>query len=146
MKVETVGRHFGAARLHRIQQRLVDEHVLVLGLNHVVTLGSEAGHVTVHVQRLLVLNAIEHRVNHDVRASPSDTSTTATRHIRLPLISHLPFNWPSSPELFHIYLFIYLLQNCTNSTGKTINYKYNLQKTAQTYRQNHANKKLHHVH
>ena len=32
-----------------LEQRIVDEDVLVLGLDHVVPLGPQAGHVPVHV-------------------------------------------------------------------------------------------------
>ena len=51
------------------------EDVLVLRLHHVVPLGPEAGHVTVHVHGLLVLDAFEHGVDHDEGAGAADAGT-----------------------------------------------------------------------
>ena len=80
MQIETVGRHLRVAGLGRVEQRVVDEDILVLGLDHVVALGTETRHVAVHVQRLLMLHAVQHRVNHDVRAGPTHAgATTACR-------------------------------------------------------------------
>lgn len=60
---------------HRLVQGLVDEDVLLLGLHHVITLGAQAGHVTVDVDRLLVLDALQHGVDDDVGPGPPDTGT-----------------------------------------------------------------------
>jgi len=49
VNIQTVGRNFGVARLYRIKQSFVNEDVLVLGLDHVVALGSETRNVTVNV-------------------------------------------------------------------------------------------------
>ncbi len=50
---------------HGLEQRVVDEDVLVLRLHHVVALRAQTRHVTVDVDRLLVLDALEHGVDDD---------------------------------------------------------------------------------
>lgn len=65
--------HLGVAAGHRFQQRIVDEAVLVLGLYHVVPLGAHERHVAVNVHRLLVLDALQHGVDDDEAARPSDS-------------------------------------------------------------------------
>lgn len=52
----------------------MNEYVLVLGLDHIVSLGSQAGHVAVNVNGLFVLDAFQHRVNDDEAASSADSS------------------------------------------------------------------------
>jgi len=79
VRVETARRHLGDARLYRLDERVVDEHVLVLGLHHVVALRAQARHVTVHVQRLLVSNAFQHRVDDDHGTGPTHAGAATTR-------------------------------------------------------------------
>lgn len=74
--VERARGHLGEAAHDGLEQRVVDEDVLVLSLHHVVTLRAEAGHVTVHVDRLLVADALQHRVDHDEGASATHARTT----------------------------------------------------------------------
>ena len=61
-----------------LQHGVVDEHVLVLGLHHVVTLRAQARHVTVDIHRVHVLDPLQHRVDHDERASSPHTRTEIT--------------------------------------------------------------------
>ncbi len=46
-----------------LQQSVMYEDILVLRLDHVVTLGTQAGHVAVHVHGLLVLHPLQHGVD-----------------------------------------------------------------------------------
>ncbi|RUS75355.1 hypothetical protein EGW08_016877, partial [Elysia chlorotica] len=66
------------ATLDGLEQRVVDEDVLVLRLHHVVPLGAQARHMTVDVHRHLVLDALQHGVDHDERSGPADSSTVVT--------------------------------------------------------------------
>lgn len=52
----------------------MDEDVLVLRLDHVVALRSEARHVTVDVEHVVVLESVEHCVDDNERSGPADTS------------------------------------------------------------------------
>ena len=63
VRVEVARWDLGVARQHGLEQRGVDEDVLVLRLDHVVALGAQAGHVTVHVDSAHVLDALQHRVH-----------------------------------------------------------------------------------
>ncbi len=58
----------------------MDEDVLVLGLDHVVALGAQAGHVTVHVHRLLVLHPLQHRVDDDEGTGSPHPRTADTKN------------------------------------------------------------------
>lgn len=71
--------HLGVAAGGGLQQGLVDEDVLVLGLDHVVPLGTHARHVAVDVYGLLVLHALQHGVDHDEAASPAHARTDGER-------------------------------------------------------------------
>ena len=59
-------------------QCVVDEHILVLGLHHVVALSSHARHVAVHVQRRHVRDALQHRVHRYERSRSTHASATHT--------------------------------------------------------------------
>ena len=79
-----------------LEQGVVYEDVLVLGLHHVVPLRPQAGHVPVHVHldehindddpdrwrahRLLVLHPLEHGVDHDEGAGPAHAGATVRHH------------------------------------------------------------------
>jgi len=80
VREEIARRDLGVARLDRLDERVVDEDVLVLGLYHVVALWAQTRHVTVDVQRLLVFDALEHRVDDNHRPSPTHSRTT--KHVR----------------------------------------------------------------
>ena len=80
VSVEPARRYLRVAGGDRLEHGVVDEHVLVLGLHHVVALGAQARHVTVDVDRAHVLETLEHRVDHDERARPTDAR--ADRHTR----------------------------------------------------------------
>ena len=54
-----------------LKQGVVYKDVLVLRLDHVVSLGPQAGHVAVDVDGLLVLHPLQHRVDHDEGARPA---------------------------------------------------------------------------
>lgn len=58
---------------HSLEQSLVDEAVLVLGLHHVVPLGPHQGHVTVYVHSALMSNALQHCVDDNETTSATDT-------------------------------------------------------------------------
>ena len=67
---QIAGDDFRVSRHHRFRQRVVDEDVLVFRLDDVVALGAQAGHVAVDVDGLVVLEALQHRVDDDVAAGP----------------------------------------------------------------------------
>lgn len=73
--VQVAGQHLSVAAGGGLQQRLVDEDVLVLGLDHVVPLGTHARHVAIDVHGLLVLHAFQHGVDHDEAAGPAHART-----------------------------------------------------------------------
>ena len=75
MGVEMASRDLCVARLDGLEQGVVDEDILVLGLYHVVALGSQARHMAVDVDSSLVFDALQHRVDHDERTGPADTGT-----------------------------------------------------------------------
>ena len=52
----------------------MDEHVLVFCLDHVVPLGPETCDMAVNVDRLLVLDPLQHRVDHDEGARSANAS------------------------------------------------------------------------
>lgn len=66
--VQAVSRNLRAAAHGGLQQGVVDEHVLILRLHHVVPLSSHAGHQTVNVHRLLTLQSVQHGVDDDEAA------------------------------------------------------------------------------
>lgn len=57
----------------------MDKDVLILRLDHVVSLGPHAGHMPVDVYRLLVLHALQHGIYHDEAASTAHTRTDRDR-------------------------------------------------------------------
>ena len=79
MRVEVSGGNLGGAALDRLEHGVVDEDVLVLGLHHVVALRAQARHVTVDIDRLLVANPLQHRVDDDERPRPTDARTTTRK-------------------------------------------------------------------
>lgn len=85
VRVEVPRRDLRVARLHGLKEGIVDEDVLVLGLDHVVALGAEARHVAVDVDRPLVFDAFQHRVDDDERTRTTDSraSHDTTRHLPL---------------------------------------------------------------
>ena len=68
MRVQMPRRDLRVARLDSLEQRVVDEDVLVLCLHHVIALRTQTRYVTVDVDRSLVFHAFQHRVDHDKRA------------------------------------------------------------------------------
>jgi len=60
---------------------VVDEDVLVLSLYHVVALGSQARHVTVDIDAVHVLDALQHRVDGDESSRPTNASAANRRRI-----------------------------------------------------------------
>lgn len=73
--VQVPGGDLGVAAGHGLQQRIVNEDVLVLGLDHVVPLGTHQCDVTVDVDGLLVLDSLCHGVNHNEAAGAAHSST-----------------------------------------------------------------------
>jgi hypothetical protein len=61
-----------AAYQDGLKQGLVDEDVLVLRLDHVVSLCAQASHVTVDVDGLFVFQTFQHRIN--------DNESSCTAH------------------------------------------------------------------
>jgi len=78
--VEVARRDLGIARLDCLQQSVMDEDVLVLGLDHVVALRTQAGDVAIDVDRSFMFDALQHRVNHYERTCSTDTRTAHTTH------------------------------------------------------------------
>lgn len=60
---------------HGLQQRIVNEDVLVLCLDHVVPLGAHERDMAVDVDGLLVLDSLRHGVDHDEAAGATHPST-----------------------------------------------------------------------
>ena len=72
---QVASRNLCVAALDGLQQGIVDEDVLVFRLHHVVALRPQAGHVTVYVHSLLVLDAFQHGVDDDKGSCASHSST-----------------------------------------------------------------------
>jgi len=68
-------RDLRVAACDSLQKRVMDEDVLVLGLDHVVALGAQARHMPIDVHRLLVFDPLEHCVNHDECSGTAHAST-----------------------------------------------------------------------
>ena len=75
MGVESTRRYLGVTRLDRFQHGVVNEHVLVLGLHHVVALRAQTRHVTVDINGAHVFEPLQHRVDHDERPRATDSRT-----------------------------------------------------------------------
>lgn len=73
--IEAAGGHLGVAAAHGLQQRLVDEAVLVLRLHHVVALRAHERHMAVHVHRLLGLDALQHGIDDNEAAGAAHAGT-----------------------------------------------------------------------
>jgi len=78
MRVQTASGDLGVAALYGVDECVVDEDVLVLGLHHVVALRAETRHVTVHVERPLVFGALQHRVDDDHRSSATHSGAVVS--------------------------------------------------------------------
>lgn len=72
--------YLGVAAGGCLQQGLVDEDVLVLGLHHVVTLRSHARHVAIDVDRLLMLHPLQHGIDDNEAARPAHASAAGAPH------------------------------------------------------------------
>jgi len=75
MGVQIAGWNLGIATEHRLQDGIVNKDILVLGLHHVVTLRAQARHVTIDIDRLLVSDPLQHRVDDDKRPRAPDSRT-----------------------------------------------------------------------
>lgn len=71
--------HFSVAAGGGLQQRFVDEDVLVFSLDHVVPLGPHASHMAIDVDSLLVLHSFQHGIDHDEAASSAYARTNGSR-------------------------------------------------------------------
>ena len=76
---QVAGRNLCVAALDGLQQGVVDEDVLVFCLHHVVALCTQAGHVTVNVHSLLVLDAFQHGVDDDESSRAAHAGTARER-------------------------------------------------------------------
>ena len=76
---QVAGRNLCVAALDGLQQGVVDEDVLVFRLHHVVALRTQAGHVTINVHSLLVLDAFQHGVDDDEGSSAAHAGTARER-------------------------------------------------------------------
>lgn len=94
VRIQAPGGHFGVPAGHRLQQRVVNEAVLVLGLHHVVPLRSHECHMAINVHRLLVLDALEHGVDDDEAARPPDARAGAKLKKNKEEIAQLFFFFP----------------------------------------------------
>ncbi len=61
----------------------MNKNILVLGLNHVVSLGSQACHVSVDVDCLFVLKTLQHGVDDDESSSSTHPSTETNYDVKL---------------------------------------------------------------
>ena len=76
-------------------------------LNHVVTLRSEASHMTINVNYLLMTHSLQHWVNNNKTTCPSDTSAVNTEsqcyhsHSRKCSLYEIPEAWTHSAQKHH---------------------------------------------
>ena len=75
---QAAGGDLRAATGRGLQQGLVDEDVLVLRLDHVVPGRAHAGHMTVDVHRLLVLDPLQHGFYDNEAAGPAHSRAEDT--------------------------------------------------------------------
>jgi len=80
MRVEIASWNFRISAEDRLEHGIVNEDVLVLGLHHVVTLRAQTRHVTIDIDRLLVSDPLQHRVDDDKRPRASDARTTPRKN------------------------------------------------------------------
>ena len=73
--VQVPGGDLGVPAGHGLQQRVMNEDVLVLRLDHVVPLGAHQRDMAVDVDGLLVLDSLRHGVDHDEAACATHSST-----------------------------------------------------------------------
>jgi len=76
VRIEVSGGNLRVAGLHGLKEGVVNENILVLGLDHVVALGAQTRHVTIDVDGPLVFDALQHGVDHDERPRTTDARTT----------------------------------------------------------------------
>ena len=76
--VEVAGGHLRVSTRGGLQQRLMDEHILVLSLHHVIALRPHARHVAVDVHRLLMLHPLQHGVDDDEAARAAHARAAGT--------------------------------------------------------------------
>lgn len=72
-------RNFCVAALERLEHGVVDENVLLFGLDQVVALLSNVLKKPKHVEALLVFDLFHHRINHYVRPCAANACTAVTR-------------------------------------------------------------------
>jgi hypothetical protein len=81
-------RDLGAAVEHGVDQCIVDEDVLVLGLYHIVALRPQNGHVTVYVNSPLVPDALEHGIDDDDGTSATDSGAAMTGERKIYIVMY----------------------------------------------------------
>lgn len=79
VRVKVPGRDFGVPAGHSLQQRVMNEDVLVLRLDHVVPLGAHQRDVAVHVHRLLLLDPLGHGVDDNEATGATNSSAVPKR-------------------------------------------------------------------
>jgi len=115
VRVEIARGYLSGSTLDGLEHGVVYENILVLGLHHVVTLCAQARHVTIDVDRLLVSDPLQHRVDDDERPRATDARTRQTdnKHFNTSAVRVY-----SSP--FVCYQLIGITQNsyrCSNRSG-----------------------------
>lgn len=77
--VQVPGGDLGVPAGHGLQQRIVNEDVLVLRLDHVVPLRAHQRDVAIDIEGLLMLDTLRHGVDHDEAACATHSSAVRDR-------------------------------------------------------------------
>ncbi len=75
VRVQVPGGNLCVSAGHSLQERIVNEDVLVLRLDHVVPLGAHQRDVAIDVDGLLMLDSLRHGIDHDEAAGATHSST-----------------------------------------------------------------------
>jgi hypothetical protein len=80
MSVQVSSWNFSVSALDGLQYGIMYEDVLVLGLDHVVSLRSKARHMTIDIDSFVLSDALQHGINNNVGSRAADASTTIIFH------------------------------------------------------------------
>lgn len=78
--VQIPGSHFCVPTDYGLEDGIVDEDVLILRLNHVISLCPQTSHMPIDIDCLLVLHPLQHRVNDNEASCPANSSRTVNNH------------------------------------------------------------------
>jgi hypothetical protein len=81
VSAKVASNNLGIARLDGLENRIVNEHILVLGLDHIVALGAQARHVTIDVNSVDMLYPLKGRIDN---YEGSSATHAGAKHQQLP--------------------------------------------------------------